>query len=103
MLAIVCVNTIFIISLLQQVREMSQPPLVNTTSQPGAGEGSNTEQDLDTIMDAVCKVVSYYELVSSVDSGSDLHAILTANVEDSCNLVGIIALMFCLKNRYLSS
>ena len=72
---------------MQQVREMAQPPLLNTSA---AGEDSVIDQNLDTLIDAVCKVVSFYEMVSNTITGSELHAVLTANVEDSCHLVGDI-------------
>ena len=72
---------------MQQVIEMANPPLVNTTDYQGTGADSSVDQKLDSLMDAVCKLVSFYELVASTSSGSRLHAVLTANVEDSCNWV----------------
>ena len=72
---------------MQQYREMAEPPLVNTTDYQGAGDGASADEDLDSVIDSVCKLVSLYELVSSTNSGSNLHTVLSANLEDSCNWV----------------
>jgi hypothetical protein len=64
---------------------MAEPPLVNTTNYQGAGDGASAEEDLDSVIDSVCKLVSLYELVSSTNSGNNLHIVLSANLEDSCN------------------
>ena len=51
-------------------------------------EDQVNDEHLQSLIDGVCKLVSSYELVSRVDSGSDLHVLLAANLEDSCNWVG---------------
>ena len=71
---------------MQQYREMAEPPLVNTTDTSGGN--ATVDEDLDSVIDSVCKLVSLYELVSSTrHGGSDLRAVLAANLEDSCNWV----------------
>ena len=42
---------------------------------------------LPSVLEGVCDLVSVYELISKVDSGSDLHTLLTENVVDSCTWV----------------
>ena len=44
---------------------------------------------LRSVLEGVCDLVSVYELISKVDSGSDLHTLLMQNVVDSCNWVRI--------------
>ena len=75
----------------QQVREMEQPPLVilNTTETDPAAEDSDVN-GLHSVIEGVCRLVSFYELVSKTESGSDLHTLLAANVEDSCHWVSIM-------------
>lgn len=80
-------------SALQRFREMADPPLVNTTDYQSTQDDTSTDQGLESLIDAVCKLVSFHELVSSTDSGSTLHAVLSANVEDSCNWVSDYILM----------
>lgn len=80
-------------SALQRFREMADPPLVNTTDYQSTQDDTSTDQGLESLIDAVCKLVSFHELVSSTDGGSTLHAVLSANVEDSCNWVSVYILM----------
>ena len=47
----------------------------------------NVSGDLKPILEKVCDLLAVYELVATVDSGSDLHALLGQNIEDSCNWV----------------
>ena len=42
---------------------------------------------LPSVLEGVCDLVSVYELISKVDSGSDLHTLLIENVIDSCKWV----------------
>ena len=42
---------------------------------------------LPSVLEGVSDLVSVYELISKVDSGSDLHTLLTENVVDFCNWV----------------
>ena len=42
---------------------------------------------LPSVLEGVCDLVSVYELISKVDSGSDLHTLLIENVVDSFNWV----------------
>ena len=42
---------------------------------------------IPSVLEGVCDLVSVYELISKVDSGSDLHTLLTQNVVDSCTWV----------------
>ena len=69
------------------MRELAQPLLLNT-SDPQAV--SNVIEDLNSAIEGVCHLVSFYELVSKTKSGSDFHTLLAANVEDSCQWVSII-------------
>ena len=43
--------------------------------------------DLQPILDSLCELVTVYGLVSDVENGSDFHALLGQNIEDSCNWV----------------
>ena len=69
-----------ILLLLQQLREMSQPPLVNTLN------GDSENQDVENLIDGVCELITFFELVSGADSTSDstFQALLSAVVKDSC-------------------
>lgn len=69
---------------------MAQPLLVNTSNVHTAVEDSDIVDGLHSLIDGVCKLVSFYELVSRAQSGSHLHILLTANMEDSCRWVSII-------------
>ena len=66
--------------ILKQLQEVAQPPLVNILSE-------SENQDIQNVLDGVCELVSFFELVSEAESGSTLHAILTAIVKDSCQWV----------------
>lgn len=39
---------------------------------------------LESILKGVCDLVSFQEILSRVDNGSDLYHLLTQNVVDSC-------------------
>lgn len=48
---------------------------------------SSENENLQTLMEGVCELVTFYEHVSRTNSGSRLHTLLTANVKDSCQWV----------------
>lgn len=48
---------------------------------------SSENENLLTLMEGVCELVTFYEHVSRTNSGSQLHTLLTANVKDSCQWV----------------
>ena len=62
---------------MQQAFADAQLPLVNISG----------PLDLQPILDSLCELVTVYELVSNVENGSDLRALLGQNIEDSCNWV----------------
>lgn len=77
---------------LQQAIQQGQPPLVNTTDYQGE-ENRNENSvgtSLEVAIDAVCQLVSVYELVTSAGNESELETVLRANLEDSCNWVCVI-------------
>lgn len=59
--------------------EIVKPLLVNSTA------ANNSD-----VIDGLCNLVSFYELVSRAKPDSQLHAILTATVEESCHWVSRI-------------
>lgn len=48
---------------------------------------SSENGNLHTLMEGVCELVTFYELVSRTNNGSLLHTLLTANIKDSCQWV----------------
>ena len=76
-----CVSPIITINIiLQQLQEAAQPPLVSVLS-------DSENQDIQNVLDGVCELVSFFELVSEAESGSTLHELLAAIVKDSCQWV----------------
>lgn len=72
-------------SSLQHVREIAlRPPLVNTSV---SSDDDDSNGNLHALMKGVCELVTFYEHVSRTESGSLLHTLLTANMNDSCQWV----------------
>ena len=80
-----------IASFMQQALANAQLPLVDISG----------PLDLQPILDSLCELVTVYELVSNVENGSDLHALLGRNIEDSCTWVsnqGLVRMLLLMHN-----
>ena len=49
----------------------------------------NVNESLQNVLNAVCDLLTIYELVAKVNLNSNLTALLGQNIQDSCNWVSI--------------